>query len=68
MIHHPPLPDFAPLLKAYDVEAILYGHVHLSGKDDTLPEDWMGLRCICVAADRLSFTPRLIATIDSDGG
>jgi hypothetical protein len=65
MIHHPPLPDFAPLLKAYGVETVLYGHVHLSGKTAALPEDWLGIRCICVAADRIGFMPRLIATIDA---
>jgi len=64
MIHHPPLPDFAPLLKSYDVEAVLYGHVHVGGKDTTLPENWLGLRCICVAADRIGFTPKLIATVE----
>lgn len=66
MIHHPPLVDFAPMLKAFHVEAVLYGHVHLSGKDDTLPETWLGIRCLCVAADRIGFTPKLIATVEPE--
>ncbi len=63
LIHYPPLPEFAPLLKSYAVECVLYGHVHLSGRGGTLPENWQGLRCICVAADRIGFMPRLIDTV-----
>ncbi len=63
MIHYPPLPDFAPLLKRYCVSTILYGHLHLGGNERTLPEDWFGMRCICVAADRIQFMPRLIETV-----
>ena len=62
MIHYPPLPEFVPLLKDHGVQTVLYGHLHLGG-DNPLPEDWRGLRCLCVAADRIHFLPRLVATL-----
>jgi len=64
LIHYPPLDVFAPLLKAHGVETVLYGHLHLNGKDYPIPEQWHGLRTLCVAADRLRFTPRLVATLE----
>jgi predicted phosphohydrolase len=63
LIHYPPIPAFAPLLKLYGVDTVLYGHVHLSGKDAPLPEQWNGLRTLCVACDRINFTPRLVKTL-----
>ena len=63
LIHYPPLAVFAPLLKAHGVETLLYGHLHLNGKDYPLPEKWQGIRALCVAADRLHFVPRLVASI-----
>jgi predicted phosphohydrolase len=62
LIHYPPLDIFAPLLKSYGVETVLYGHLHLNGSEAPLPEVWHGLRALCVAADRLDFRPRLVAT------
>ena len=62
MIHYPPLEAFVPLLKAHGIETVLYGHLHLNGRDSVPPESWFGLRTLCVAADRLHFTPRLVAT------
>ncbi len=63
LIHYPPLDVFAPLLKEHGVGTVLYGHLHLNGKDYPVPEQWHGLRTLCVAADRLRFTPRLVATL-----
>ncbi len=63
LIHYPPLEAFVPLLKAHGIETVLYGHLHLNGRDSVPPEDWFGLRIHCVAADRLHFTPRLVATL-----
>ena len=63
LIHYPPLDAFAPLLKDHGVQAVLYGHLHLNGRDSPLPEQWHGLRTLCVACDRLHFRPRLVATI-----
>lgn len=63
LIHYPPLNLFAPLLQAYGVTAVLYGHLHLNGNESPLPEQWHGLRTLCVAADRLGFRPRLVATL-----
>lgn len=62
LIHYPPLPDFAPLLHAHGVSLVLYGHLHLNGHETPLPEEWRGLRAICVAADRLHFAPRLVGS------
>ena len=53
-----------PLLKAHGVETVLYGHLHLNGRDSVPPEEWFGLRTLCVAADRLHFTPRLVGTLE----
>ena len=64
LIHYPPLEAFVPLLKQHGVETILYGHLHLNGRDSVPPEWWFGLRTLCVAADRLHFTPRLVATLE----
>ena len=63
MIHYPPLEAFVPLLKAHGIETVLYGHLHLNGRDSVPSEHWFGLRILCVAADRLHFTPRLVATL-----
>ena len=63
LVHYPPLDVFAPLLKAHGVETLLYGHLHLNGKDYPLPEKWKGIRALCVAADRLHFAPRLVASL-----
>ena len=63
MIHYPPLEAFVPLLKAHGIETVLYGHLHLNGRDSVPPEAWFGLRIHCVAADRLHFTPRLVGTL-----
>ena len=64
LIHYPPLDVFAPILTAHGVKTVLYGHLHLNGRDYPVPERWYDLRALCVAADRLHFTPRLVATLD----
>ena len=64
MIHYPPLEAFVPLLKSHGIQTVLYGHLHLNGRDAVPPEDWFGLRTLCVAADRLHFTPRLVGTLE----
>ena len=63
LIHYPPLDEFVPLLQAYGVQTVLYGHLHLNGNQSPPPEQWHGMRTLCVAADRLRFTPRLVATL-----
>lgn len=64
LIHYPPIPPFAEVLAAHGVSTILYGHLHLGGNESTPPEEWRGMRALCVACDRLNFTPRLIATLE----
>lgn len=63
LIHYPPLDTFLPILQQYNVETTLYGHLHLNGSGTPLPDNWHGLRALCVAADRLNFAPRLVATL-----
>jgi len=63
LIHYPPISAFVPLLQQHGVETVLYGHVHLNGKDNPLPEQWHGMRAICVACDRINFIPRLVKTL-----
>ena len=63
LIHYPPLDEFAPVLKAFNIGTILYGHLHLNGQEHPLPEQWQGMRALCVAADRLHFAPRLVASL-----
>ncbi len=60
LIHHPPVIEFLPLLQQHGVKLVLYGHLHLSGREYPVPERWHGLRALCVAADRLHFMPRLV--------
>ena len=64
LIHYPPLEAFVPLLKSHGIKTVLYGHLHLNGRDAVPPEAWFGLRTLCVAADRLHFTPRLVGTLE----
>ena len=64
LIHYPPLEAFVPLLRAHGIQTVLYGHLHLNGRDSVPPEHWFGLRTLCVAADRLHFTPRLVCTLE----
>lgn len=64
MIHHPPLFEFVPVLRAHGVQTVVYGHLHI-GSEDPLPEAWEGMRCVCVAADRIRFVPRLLQSIDT---
>ena len=61
LVHYPPLDAFAPLLLAHGFSTVLYGHLHLNGPQTPLPEEWHGLRALCVACDRLGFAPRLVA-------
>jgi predicted phosphohydrolase len=63
LIHYPPLAAFVPLLREHGVDTILYGHLHMNRSNATPPEQWFGLRALCLACDRLNFTPRLVATL-----
>lgn len=64
MTHYPPHP-YLPELRAADLAAVAYGHLHLGGfpEDEAQVHDGEeveGVRLFCVAADRLDFTPRRI--------
>jgi predicted phosphohydrolase len=58
--HYPPLEDFREILAEHGVAVVLYGHLHLGGSEHPPPEDWHGIKTICVAADRINFIPKLI--------
>ena len=65
MLHYPPQP-FLPQLKAAQVHAVAYGHLHLGGfpEDEALVLDGEtveGIPFYCVACDRIDFTPRLLS-------
>jgi hypothetical protein len=64
LIHHPPQP-FADILEVHGVELCVYGHVHLGSfpEHEALVlngERLGGVRCWCVACDRINFTPILV--------
>jgi len=63
LIHYPPIDEFADLLTSAGVSTLLYGHLHLTTSDSLPPEEWYGIKSICVACDRIDFRPRLIATV-----
>ena len=61
MLHYPPQP-FLDILSNAGVSVCVFGHVHLR----SLPDDEVlvcngevlsGVRCHCVACDRINFTP-----------
>jgi uncharacterized protein len=64
IVHYPPLEEFADLMHEFGVSTILYGHLHLSANgDQPIPERWHTIKSLCVAADRINFTPKLIQTL-----
>jgi predicted phosphohydrolase len=64
LIHYPPIPAFLETLQRHCVDTVLYGHLHLNGSEAPLPEEWRGIRALCVACDRLGFRPRLVDTLE----
>ena len=65
MVHYPPLEEFYEVIASHGVAAILYGHLHLREKEEPISDHWHGIPSICVAADRIHFTPRLIQTLSA---
>jgi len=63
MLHYPPIEEFKRILIDNGVSTILYGHLHIGGNEQVLPETWNGMKSLCVASDRINFTPRLVQTI-----
>jgi uncharacterized protein len=66
MLHYPPQP-FMPILKEFGIQKVVYGHIHLGSfpEDEAMAvfdEDIEGIRCWCVASDRMNFSPQLILT------
>ena len=65
LLHYPPQP-FLDILSAANVSVCVYGHVH----KNSLPDDEKlavygavldGVRCYCVACDRIGFAPQVVA-------
>jgi predicted phosphohydrolase len=64
MLHYPPHP-YLPDLAAAGVLAVAYGHIHLGSPPEAERtahdgEEIGGVRCFCVACDRIGFAPRLL--------
>jgi uncharacterized protein len=64
ILHYPPQP-FMPILKEFGIQMVVYGHIHLGSypEDEAMAvfdEEIEGIRCWCVASDRLQFAPHLI--------
>ena len=67
MLHYPPQP-FLPILKEFGIQKVVYGHVHLGSfaKDEAMAvfdEEIEGIRCWCVACDRINFAPQIILDV-----
>ena len=67
MLHYPPFDsghranDFASLLKEYNAEMCVYGHIHGWWEDSWRDEVVDGIRYLLVSADFLSFMPMRVA-------
>ncbi len=66
MMHFPPFCErdrgsgFTELLEARGVQTVLYGHLHGEANRSAFEGERNGVRYLCVAADKLNFTPRRI--------
>lgn len=63
MLHYPPTNDkcresgFVEIFKEYNVERVIYGHLHNVSKDKVLEEDVDGIEYILTSCDYLDFKP-----------
>ena len=66
MIHYPPFNlnsepnDFVSLMKEYDVDICIYGHLHSEGHKYVLEGNIEGIKFYCVSSDYIDFTPKKI--------
>jgi uncharacterized protein len=63
MIHYPPIPpdrsdnEFSRLIKDYEIETVIYGHLHNLYPDAPVNFEKDGTRYICTACDFMNFCP-----------
>ena len=66
MIHYPPTnenygeTEFTKLFKEYNVEKVIYGHIHGPKLAHTLNGVYEGIEYIMTSADYLNFNPKKI--------
>ncbi|MDO5717895.1 MAG: metallophosphoesterase [Tissierellia bacterium] len=66
MLHYPPFDryknpnEFGQLLKEYDVEKCIYGHLHSEGLSAVVEGQIDGIEYTCLSADYIDFKPVLI--------
>ena len=63
MVHYPPALEFLPLMREFNVQEIVYGHVHINGTEQILQPTWHGIKATCTACDRINFTPKLLFSL-----
>ncbi|NLL31121.1 MAG: serine/threonine protein phosphatase [Clostridiales bacterium] len=66
MIHYPPVNEkkepsvFTDLFKEYNVEKVIYGHIHGPALSNVLDEEFEGIEYIMTSCDYLDFDPKRI--------
>lgn len=69
MIHYPPFNndlspnEFVEVMKGYDVDICIYGHLHAEGHKLAVEGSLDGIEFYCVSSDYIGFEPRLILNI-----
>lgn len=63
MMHYPPVTrinknqEFLELLSGYNVEKLIYGHIHFSSKEICINGIYNNIEYICTSADIINFNP-----------
>lgn len=66
MLHFPPISEkyeesgFVDILKEYNINKVIYGHIHGKGLLKAIDEEYNGINYIMTSADYLDFNPRKI--------
>ncbi|QQK07707.1 metallophosphoesterase [Miniphocaeibacter halophilus] len=66
MLHYPPFDkkgipnDFHSILKKYNIEICIYGHLHGPGLSNIIEGTVDGIKYFCTSSDYLNFIPKLI--------
>jgi predicted phosphohydrolase len=63
MMHYPPVTrisrsqEFLDILSQYNVEKLIYGHIHYDSKDICINGIYNGIEYLCTSADIINFSP-----------
>lgn len=63
MMHYPPVTrisrnnEFIDLIKQYNVEKLIYGHIHYDAREICIQGDYNGTQYICTSCDIIDFKP-----------